>query len=164
MAKGNGKPCGASHISRNKACRIGLPSAVNAALNKASLEVGIHELVVAAKKAGGKGAGPKVEAIRAQMREENPGANLKAGEQGREFKRRLREAGLIPAKGAPKSENAADIFNKNIKPKEPEAPKSVPPSIKAQLAALAAKDHQLENPKAPSGKLPSAREDLMALR
>jgi len=161
---GIGKPCGASNIHASYYCRVSLPSSINAALNKASHEVGIHELVVAAKKAGGRGAGPKVEAIRAQMRKENPGGNLKAGEQGREFKRRLREAGLIPAKGVPKSEKAADVLDKNITPKGEGVGRSLPTSLKEQLAALAAKDPQLENPKTPSEKLPNAREDLMSLR
>jgi hypothetical protein len=112
--------------------------------------VGILELVNAAKHAGGRGAHKKAVEIGQQMRKENPGRNLKAGEQGREFKRRLREAGLIPAKGVPKSEKAADALDKNITPKGEGVGRSLPTSLKEQLAALAAKDPQLENPKTPS--------------
>jgi len=147
---GVGKPCGASNIHASYVCRVSLPSAVNDALNKASHQVGILELVNAAKHAGGRGAHKKAVEIGQQMRKENPGGNLKAGEQGREFKRRLREAGLIPAKGVPKSEKAADALDKNITPKGEGVGRSLPTSLKEQLAALAAKDPQLENPKTPS--------------
>ena len=164
MAKGTGKPCGASYISHNKFCRVGLPTHVNEALNRASHEVGIVELINAAKYAGGKGALGKAVAIRQQLRQEVAGAgNLKKGEHGRELKRRLEAAGLLPQKAA-KSENAGDIFAKNVKP-APEAPKTLPtdlkkglaalplPSnLKKELAALAARDQQAENPKAPSAK------------
>ena len=150
MARGTGKPCGASYISHNKVCRVSLPSAVNEALNKASHQVGIAELVAAAKHLGDRGAQRKANIIRRQLRAEvlPEGGNLKKGEHGQELKRRLEAAGLLPQKGATKSENAGDIFNKNVKPKEEDKGKSVPPSIKKQLAALAARDHQLENPKA----------------
>ena len=146
---GRGKPCGASYISHNKFCRVGLPTHVNEALNRASHEVGIVELINAAKHAGGKGALGKAVAIRQQLRQEVAGAgNLKKGEHGRELKRRLEAAGLLPQKGAPKSEGLGDIFNKNLKPAEPPA-KSVPTDLKKELAALAARDQQAENPKTP---------------
>ena len=40
----------------------------------------------------------------------------------------------------------------------------MPTDLKKELAALAAKDQQLENPKAPTEKLPSGRDELIALR
>jgi hypothetical protein len=75
-------------------------------LNKASMQVGILELVNAAKHAGGPGAHKKAVEIGQQMRQEMGGqGNLKRGEQGKEFKRRLKEAGLLPDKGAPSEKN-----------------------------------------------------------
>ena len=101
MAKGRGKPCGASWIAKSKVCRVNLPSAVNAALNRASDEVGIVELINAAKHVGGRGAMGKAIAIRQQLRQEMAGdGNLRKGAHGVELKRRLEAAGLLPKKEA----------------------------------------------------------------
>ena len=59
------------------------------------------------------------------------------------------------------------IFKQNIKAGKAKSNPSLPSDLRLQLfalPALATRDPQLENPKAPTEKLPSAREDLMALR
>ena len=149
MAKGTGKPCGATHIASNKVCRLGMPSAVGKALNAATGEIGAASLKAAVQKhAGGKGAA-RLREIRADIKKEM-GGNIVKGPKADELKKRLQAEGLLP-NGKAKSvepEGAATIFAKNIKP----APKSVPSNLKKELAALVAKDHQAENPKAPSTK------------
>jgi len=152
MAKGTGKPCGASYISHNKVCRIGLPTAVNDALNKASHQVGIVELINAAKHVGGKGAMGKAIAIRQQLRQENPGGNLKKGEHGRELKRRLEDAGLLPKKPEKPGVSLEKKVEALAPPIKVNSAPPIPSYLLRELRELAARDQQLENPKTPSIK------------
>ena len=135
---GVGKPCGASNIHASYVCRVALPSAVNDALKKASHQVGIVDLINAAKHVGGKGAMGKALAIRQQLRAEVAnGGNLKKGEQGQELKRRLEAAGLLPKKPE----------KPGVSPEK--KAETLPSNLKRELAALAARDQQAENPKTP---------------
>jgi hypothetical protein len=117
------------------------------------MQVGILELVNAAKHAGGPGAHKKAVEIGQQMRQEMGGqGNLKRGEQGKEFKNRLEAAGLLPKKPE----------KPGVSP-EKKAEASAPPSnLKKELAVLAAKDPQVENPKAPSVAKPDSQFGAMA--
>jgi hypothetical protein len=132
--KGTGKPCGATHIASNRVCRVNMPTAVGNALNAASGEVGAATLKEAVKKhAGGKGVA-RLREIRADIRNEMGGVIVK-GPKADELKKRLQAEGLLP-NGKAKSvaePDAGQIFAKQIQ----EKPKSVPPELKAQLAALA---------------------------
>jgi hypothetical protein len=142
-----------------------MPSAIGKALNAATGEIGAASLKAAVQKhAGGKGVA-RLREIRADIRKEM-GGNIVKGPKADELKKRLQAEGLLPTGKAKSVEpeepkGLASIFNKNMKP-APEAPKSVPTDLKKELAALAAKDQQLENPKAPSVKKPDSQFGTMA--
>lgn len=111
------KACGAGCISNLKACRLNFPTAVNNILNKASDQVGVVELYRAAAAGGKRGGAAQFERIRKELRQEL-GRNIRAGEDARELKRRLVEAGVIPGRAVKSTpeENAGDIFRKAIVP------------------------------------------------
>jgi hypothetical protein len=110
---GKGKPCGAAHISASKVCRVGLATEVNHAINAATGEIGAASLKAAVQKyAGGKGV-DRLRELRRDIKAEM-GGNIVRGPRADELKKRLQEEGLLPPKA-----------------------KSVPPDLKAQLAALA---------------------------
>jgi hypothetical protein len=72
-----------------------MPTTLRGALEKASEEVKAWELVAVAKHIGGRGAEKEANAIRIALAAER-GGYIVAGDRGREFKRRLEAAGLIP--------------------------------------------------------------------
>ena len=92
------KSCGAGCISNAKFCRVNFPTAVNKVLEKASNEVGVVELYRAAAAGGKKGNAAKFEKIKRELRQEL-GRNIRAGDDAKELKRRLVEAGVIPGRG-----------------------------------------------------------------
>ena len=109
--KGGGKPCGASHISTSKVCRVSMPPEIQKALNAAAGEVGAKTLKDAVQKhAGGKGVA-RLREIRADIKNEM-GGNVVRGARADEMKKRLQAEGLLP-NGKAKSE-APDI-NKSLK-------------------------------------------------
>jgi hypothetical protein len=133
---GRGKPCGASHISAAKVCRVSLGPEVNRALAAATGEIGAASLKEAVRKYKGGAGVARLREIRREIRDEM-GGNIVKGPRADELKRRLQEEGLLPT-GKPKSMDAGALFQKQLEPKK-EAKwrdKSVPPELKAQLAAL----------------------------
>jgi len=78
-----------------------MPTTLRGALEKASEEVRAKELVAVVKHIGGREAEKKAKDIRRQIAAER-GGNVVPGEKGREFKRRLEAAGLIPKGSAGK--------------------------------------------------------------
>jgi hypothetical protein len=134
MKSGKGKPCGASHISSSKVCRVSMAPEVQKALNAVAGEVGAATLKEAVKKhAGGKGVA-RLREIRAEIRGEMGGVIVK-GPKADELKKRLQAEGLLP-NGKAKSvaePDAGQIFAKQVRPKFT----PLPTDIKQQLAALA---------------------------
>jgi len=98
---GSGKSCGGTCIEKSRYCRVSMPTTLRGALEKASEEVRAKELVAVAKHIGGREAEKKAKDIRRQIAAER-GGNVVPGEKGREFKRRLEAAGLIPKGSAGK--------------------------------------------------------------
>ena len=98
---GSGKSCGGTCIEKSRYCRVNMPTTLRGALSKASEEVRAKELVAVAKHIGGREAEKKAKDIRRQIAAER-GGNVVPGEKGREFKRRLEAAGLIPKGSAGK--------------------------------------------------------------
>jgi hypothetical protein len=90
-----------------------MPTTLHGALNKASEEVRAWELVAVAKHIGGREAEKKANAIRRQIAAER-GGYVVPGEKGREFKRRLEAAGLIPKGSAGKP--MTDVVQEEKKP------------------------------------------------
>ena len=89
------------------------------------------------------------------------GGNIFKAPRADELKKRLQAEGLLPSGKAKSVEpeapkGLASIFNKNMK-SAPEAPKSVPSDLKKELAALAARDQQAENPKGASAAKPDSQ-------
>jgi hypothetical protein len=125
-----GKPCGASHISAAKVCRLSLAPEVNRALAAATGQVGAATLKDAVKKYAGAAGVNRLRELRKEIRGKE-GGNIVKGPKADELKRRLQEEGLLPA-GKAKSLDAGALFQQQIQPKAP----SVPPDLKAQLAAL----------------------------
>ena len=130
---GRGKPCGASHISAIKTCRVSLGPEVNRALAAASGQIGAATLKEAVKKYAGAGGVNRLREIRFEVRQEM-GGNIVKGPKADELKRRLQEEGLLPA-GKAKSLDAGALFQKQVQEKG----KSVPPELKEQLKQLAGK-------------------------
>ncbi len=124
------KSCGAGCISNSKFCRINFPTAVNNVLNKASHEVGVVELYRAAAAGGKRGGAAQFEKIKKQLRGEL-GHNIRAGEDAKELKRRLIEAGVIP-------KNPAKSTNE---------PPRLPSDLRQEIAALAANAQQQKDNK-----------------
>jgi hypothetical protein len=135
------KSCGAGCISNSKFCRINFPTAVNNVLNKASHEVGVVELYRAAAAGGKRGGAAQFEKIRGGLRQEL-GRNIRAGEDAKELKRRLVEAGVIP-------KNPAKTANE---------PPRLPSDLRQEIAALAANAQQppRQPAKSPDGRVPTA--------
>jgi len=98
---GSGKSCGGTCIEKSRYCRVSMPTTLRGALEKASEEVRAKELVAVVKHIGGREAEKKAKDIRRQIAAER-GGNVVPGEKGREFKRRLEAAGLIPKGSAGK--------------------------------------------------------------
>jgi len=94
MAKGKGKPCGASHIARGKVCRVSMHPDLNKAMNAASGSIGARTLQEAVR-AHGQGPMKEHHRIKNDLRAE-VGGNIVKGPKADEFRRRLREAGLLP--------------------------------------------------------------------
>jgi len=94
MAKGKGKPCGASHIARGKVCRVSMHPDLNKAMNAASGSIGARTLQEAVR-AHGQGPMKEHHRIKNELRAE-VGGNIVKGPKADEFRRRLREAGLLP--------------------------------------------------------------------
>jgi hypothetical protein len=90
-----------------------MPTTLRGALDKASAEVRAKELVAVAKHTGGREAEKKAKDIRRQIAAER-GGNVVPGEKGREFKRRLEAAGLIPKGSAGKP--MTDVVEEEKKP------------------------------------------------
>lgn len=115
-----GKSCGGACIGNSKFCRLEVPTAMRNALDKASEQVGVVELYKAVAAGGKRGAAAEFERIKKNFRNEL-GRNIRAGEDGKELKRRLIEAGLLPGKQSEKP--LGDLFLKALQPKTPrEAP------------------------------------------
>jgi hypothetical protein len=93
---GKGKPCGASFISAQKTCRIGLSNAVEKALNAASGEIGAATVWAGIREhaKGNKDNEKKALEIRNEVRKEM-GGNVVRGPKADEFRRRLRAEGVI---------------------------------------------------------------------
>ncbi len=145
---GRGKPCGASHISAIKTCRVSLGPEVNRALAAASGQIGAATLKEAVKKYAGAGGVNRLREIRKEIREKE-GGNIVKGPKADELKRRLQEEGLLPT-GKPKSLDAGQLFQKQVQEKAP----SVPPELKEQLKQLAGKaETQTAKPDPKYGKL-----------
>jgi hypothetical protein len=154
MKSGKGKPCGASHISASKVCRVSMAPEVQKALNAVAGEVGAATLKEAVKKhAGGKGVA-RLREIRADIRNEMGGVIVK-GPKADELKKRLQAEGLLP-NGKAKSvaePDAGQIFAKQVRPKFT----PLPTDIKQMLADLASKDPQVPDKK---GRTTLENEDL----
>jgi hypothetical protein len=119
MKSGKGKPCGASHISASKVCRVSMAPEVQKALNAVAGEVGAATLKEAVKKhAGGKGVA-RLREIRADIRNEMGGVIVK-GPKADELKKRLQAEGLLPA-GKAKSV-APEVIVNGSKSKVPSKP------------------------------------------
>jgi hypothetical protein len=110
---GDGKSCGGTCIEKSRYCRVSMPTTLRGALDKASEEVRAKELVAVAKHIGGREAEKRAKDIRRQIAAER-GGNVVPGEKGREFKRRLEAAGLIPKGSAGKP--MTDVVEEEKKP------------------------------------------------
>ena len=110
---GDGKSCGGTCIEKSRYCRVSMPTTLRGALDKASEEVRAKELVAVVKHLGGKAAEQRAYEIRRQVAKEK-GGYIVPGEKGREFKRRLEAAGLIP-----KGSAARPIGNEEAAKKKP---------------------------------------------
>ena len=129
---GKGKPCGASHISAAKVCRVSLGPEVNRALAAATGQVGAATLKEAVKKYAGAGGVNRLRELRQEIRRKE-GGNIVKGPKADELKRRLQEERLLPT-GKPKSTDAGQLFQKQVQLLDG---RSVPPELKEQLKQLA---------------------------
>jgi hypothetical protein len=129
---GKGKPCGASHISAAKVCRVSLGPEVNRALAAATGQVGAATLKEAVKKYAGAAGVARLRELRQEIRGKE-GGNIVKGPKADELKKRLQAEGLLP-NGKAKSVAPEEKPVVQWAPKQRD--KSVPPDLKAQLAAL----------------------------
>lgn len=115
--KGTGKPCGASHIARNKKCTVNLPTAVGKVLHAASGEIGAASIKEAVRLHAGPQGMQRLREIRAEIRGAE-GGNIVKGPKADELKKRLQAEGLLPNGKA-----------KSVAPEMPE-------NLRKELAAL----------------------------
>lgn len=127
-----GKSCGATCINRSKYCEIEFGPKISQALGNARQKLGVMNLYRGGKELGVKGYDKQFNLIKGQIEKERAGGRaLRKQEDLQEFKKRLQDAGLHPK--TKKSDDLGAIFNRGI---EAGKAKSVPPDLKAQLAAL----------------------------
>lgn len=138
--KGTGKPCGASHIARNKRCTINLPTAVGKVLRAASGEIGAASIKEAVRLHAGPQGVQRLREIRAEIRGAG-GGNIIKGPKADELKKRLQAEGLLP-NGRAKS--VAPEMPENLRKELAALPLKT--GIRDELARLAAQG-QDRNPK-----------------
>jgi len=132
--RGNGKPCGASHISNSKTCRVNLPSAIGKALNAATGEIGAASLKKAVRKYAGEKGVERLREIRADIRGEM-GGNIVKGPKADEMKKRLQEEGLLPKRKPDSAEPPQSGLRKELKEIAAKDPQAVTPKRKAEESA-----------------------------
>ena len=127
-----GKSCGATCINRNMRCVLDLGPVIAENVGRVRDKIGVMQLWAQAKANKAPGYNKKFNEIKKQVEQERAGGlALRRQADLKDFEKRLKDAGILQKSA--KSEDAGAIFAKAIKQ---EKPKSVPPDLKAQLAAL----------------------------
>jgi len=112
--KGTGKPCGNSHISNKKVCRVDFSAALNKVMNAAAGEIGMLSIAAAVQKVGGKAAYAKLEKIKKDLKAEL-GGNIVKGPKADLLRQRAIEAGLLPSNATEKKEAVEKYADRNVK-------------------------------------------------
>lgn len=151
-----GKSCGATCIVRSDRCVIELGPLVSESISQVRSKLGVVKLYAQVKDQNIKGFQQRFNKVRGNLKGEL-GHQIRKTADVLELKRRLQEDGLLPK--TKKSEDLGDIFARQIEAGKQERGGSVPPDLKAQLAALAPR--QLErSPGAKEKTPPAVQQDL----
>lgn len=127
-----GKSCGATCINRNMRCVLELGPVIAESVGKVRDKIGVMQLWRQAKEQKAPGYNKKFNEIKKQVEQERAGGfALRRQADLKDFEKKLKDAGILQKSA--KSEDAGAIFAKAF---QQQKPKSVPPDLKAQLAAL----------------------------
>ena len=154
-----GKSCGATCIFRNDRCVLELGPELSKSLSTARSKIGVVKLYQQVREQKVKGFQRKFDQIRGDLGREI-GGQVRKIDDVLELKRRLQNEGLLPKSKKSDPTNLGDIFARQIEAGKKDRAPSLPPDLRAQLAALGPPRQLERSPGAQTRTAPAVRQEL----